>query len=60
MEIAWLLVIKLLMVHAVLRYVQVLLRILIPILDVNRILTNVSPMAQDAYSSQLAIQLNFH
>ena len=57
METVWLQVLKLLMVHVVLKYVQVLLRIPILIKDVNNILTNVSPMAQDAFSNQLVKQL---
>ena len=57
METVWLQVLKLLMVHVVLKYVQVLLRIPILIKDVNNILTNVSPMAQDAFSNQHVKQL---
>ena len=58
MEIVWLLVHKLLMVHVVLKYVPMLVRILIQILDVNHIHTNVSPMVLHAFSSQLVKQLN--
>ena len=58
METVWLQVLKLLMVRAVSSYAQMLLKTQTLIKDANCILTNVSPMAQDASSSPLVKQPN--
>ena len=59
METVWLQVLKLLMVHAVLKYAPVLLKTQTLIKDANRIHT-MSLMAQDAYNNnQLVKQHSF-
>ena len=51
-------VVRLRMAHALLKFAQMLNKILLQILDANNILINVSLMAQSVFNSQLAKPLN--
>ena len=50
--------VRLRMAHALLKFAQILNKILLQVLDVDNILINVLLMAQNVFNSQLAKQLN--